>query len=185
MTRPIPPSDPWARPPREPEKKRRWPLIAGIGVAGVLGLSVVAGLSDGEPAPVVKTSPTSTTRVAGSSTITTTSATTVASVTTAPEALSLAPTTTVDVPVVPPVPTTTLAPPPPPPPAIVPVPTTTVDIPIPPSVQLPPPPAPAPAGAYYPNCKAAKAAGAAPLYRGDPGYSSDLDRDGDGVACEK
>lgn len=38
--------------------------------------------------------------------------------------------------------------------------------------------------ASYPNCKAAKAAGAAPLYRGDPGYSSKLDRDGDGVACE-
>ncbi|MFD8102824.1 excalibur calcium-binding domain-containing protein [Nocardia fluminea] len=44
---------------------------------------------------------------------------------------------------------------------------------------------PAPASAYYPNCKAVKAAGAAPLYRGDPGYSSSLDRDGDGVACEK
>ncbi|WP_222429796.1 excalibur calcium-binding domain-containing protein [Paenibacillus agilis] len=37
---------------------------------------------------------------------------------------------------------------------------------------------------YYKNCKAAKAAGAAPLYAGDPGYSSKLDRDGDGVACE-
>jgi hypothetical protein len=29
-----------------------------------------------------------------------------------------------------------------------------------------------------------RAAGAAPLYRGQPGYSSRLDRDGDGVACE-
>ena len=38
--------------------------------------------------------------------------------------------------------------------------------------------------AYYPNCAAAKAAGAAPLFRGDPGYSGKLDRDGDGVACE-
>lgn len=48
-----------------------------------------------------------------------------------------------------------------------------------------PEPAPAPAtSAYYPNCAAARAAGAAPLYAGDPGYSSDLDRDGDGVACE-
>lgn len=36
----------------------------------------------------------------------------------------------------------------------------------------------------YPNCAAARAAGAAPLYRGQPGYSSKLDRDGDGVACE-
>ena len=38
---------------------------------------------------------------------------------------------------------------------------------------------------FYANCKEAKAAGAAPLYKGDPGYRSDLDRDGDGIACEK
>lgn len=36
----------------------------------------------------------------------------------------------------------------------------------------------------YANCSQAKAAGAAPLHRGDPGYSSKLDRDGDGTACE-
>ena len=36
----------------------------------------------------------------------------------------------------------------------------------------------------YKNCAAARAAGAAPIHRGDPGYSSGLDRDGDGVACE-
>ena len=45
--------------------------------------------------------------------------------------------------------------------------------------------APEPQKEFYANCKAAKAAGAAPLYRGDPGYSEDLDRDGDGIACEK
>lgn len=38
--------------------------------------------------------------------------------------------------------------------------------------------------AYYKNCSAARAAGAAPLYRGQPGYRSSLDRDGDGIACE-
>ena len=38
---------------------------------------------------------------------------------------------------------------------------------------------------YYPNCTAAKAAGAVPIYRNQPGYSTKLDRDGDGVACEK
>jgi hypothetical protein len=37
---------------------------------------------------------------------------------------------------------------------------------------------------YYANCDAARAAGAAPVYRGDPGYSRRLDRDGDGVGCE-
>lgn len=43
----------------------------------------------------------------------------------------------------------------------------------------------APASVYYANCAAARAAGAAPLYRGvSPGYRSGLDRDGDGVACE-
>ena len=41
------------------------------------------------------------------------------------------------------------------------------------------------ANTYYPNCAAANAAGAAPIYRGQPGYSTKLDRDGDGVACDK
>ncbi len=38
--------------------------------------------------------------------------------------------------------------------------------------------------AYYANCAAVRAAGAAPLLRGQPGYRRGLDRDGDGVACE-
>jgi cytoskeletal protein RodZ len=37
---------------------------------------------------------------------------------------------------------------------------------------------------FYANCTEAKAAGAAPLRRGDPGYRPALDRDGDGIACE-
>ncbi|GAA4543417.1 excalibur calcium-binding domain-containing protein [Pseudonocardia xishanensis] len=45
-------------------------------------------------------------------------------------------------------------------------------------------PDPAPASAYYADCSAARAAGAAPLHRGDAGYRSALDRDNDGVACE-
>ena len=40
------------------------------------------------------------------------------------------------------------------------------------------------AGEPFANCDAARAAGAAPVHRGDPGYSSRLDRDGDGTACE-
>ncbi|MFJ8859493.1 excalibur calcium-binding domain-containing protein [Streptomyces sp. NPDC102451] len=39
----------------------------------------------------------------------------------------------------------------------------------------------------HPHCgepHAVRAAGAAPIHRGDPGYGSHLDRDGDGVACE-
>jgi hypothetical protein len=58
----------------------------------------------------------------------------------------------------------------------------------------PPPPPPPPASdppvvdgasVYYPNCKAAKQAGAALLHIGEPGYRSGLDGDGDGVACER
>ncbi|MEH0109710.1 DUF1524 domain-containing protein [Tersicoccus sp. MR15.9] len=47
-------------------------------------------------------------------------------------------------------------------------------------------PAPAAPGSsvYYANCRAARAAGVAPLHRDDPGYRSGLDRDGDGIACE-
>ena len=40
------------------------------------------------------------------------------------------------------------------------------------------------AATYYANCSAARAAGAAPVRRGDPGYGGHLDRDGDGVGCE-
>ena len=36
----------------------------------------------------------------------------------------------------------------------------------------------------YRSCAEARAAGAAPLLRGQPGYSTKLDRDGDGEACE-
>ena len=47
-----------------------------------------------------------------------------------------------------------------------------------------PAPKPAPAPVRFTSCKQAREAGAAPIYRGDPGYSSTLDRDNDGVACE-
>jgi len=38
---------------------------------------------------------------------------------------------------------------------------------------------------YFANCSEARAAGAAPVRRGQPGYGSHLDRDGDGVGCER
>lgn len=40
------------------------------------------------------------------------------------------------------------------------------------------------AAANYRNCAAARAAGVAPIYFGEPGYRPALDRDQDGVACE-
>lgn len=36
----------------------------------------------------------------------------------------------------------------------------------------------------FKNCAEARAAGAAPVRRGDPGYGPHLDRDGDGKGCE-
>lgn len=48
-----------------------------------------------------------------------------------------------------------------------------------------PAPAPAPpADVYYANCDAVRAAGAAPIYIGQPGYRPALDRDRDGIGCE-
>ncbi|XDK87418.1 excalibur calcium-binding domain-containing protein (plasmid) [Rhodococcus opacus] len=37
----------------------------------------------------------------------------------------------------------------------------------------------------YGSCDEARAAGAAPIYKGEPGYSTKLDRDKDGIACDK
>jgi hypothetical protein len=44
--------------------------------------------------------------------------------------------------------------------------------------------APPRSGGAFANCTAARAAGAAPVRRGDPGYGAHLDRDDDGVGCE-
>jgi hypothetical protein len=54
-----------------------------------------------------------------------------------------------------------------------------------PAPVAPAPVAPAPAAAYYANCDAAKAAGVAPIMAGQPGYRTALDRDHDGIACDK
>lgn len=68
-------------------------------------------------------------------------------------------------------------------------------VPAPPPTQayMPPTPAPSPppptvfqppSGPSYANCTEARAAGVTPIYRGQPGYASHLDRDDDGIACE-
>lgn len=53
-----------------------------------------------------------------------------------------------------------------------------------PPAQQAAPQAPVAPAAYYANCTAAKAAGAAPIYSGQPGYRAGLDRDNDGIACD-
>jgi hypothetical protein len=59
--------------------------------------------------------------------------------------------------------------------------------PLPPPGRTPATPVPlretAPTRAFR-NCDQARARGAAPVRRGDPGYGPHLDRDGDGVGCE-
>lgn len=74
------------------------------------------------------------------------------------------------------------APAPPAPAAVEPAPAPVAPAPV---VPAPVPTVPAPAAVYYANCSAAKAAGAAPLYAGSAGYRPALDRDSDGVACER
>ncbi len=55
------------------------------------------------------------------------------------------------------------------------------------SSPAPPPLAPAPtpsAAVTYANCAAVRAAGAAPIRPGEPGWDPKFDGDGDGVGCE-
>ncbi|MET3824445.1 hypothetical protein ABIC16_000138 [Sphingomonas sp. PvP055] len=40
------------------------------------------------------------------------------------------------------------------------------------------------AGDAWGGCNDARSAGTFPIYRGEPGYRTDMDGDGDGVACE-
>lgn len=44
---------------------------------------------------------------------------------------------------------------------------------------------PAPTGLHFRNCEEARAAGYSHIHRGEPGYAPHLDRDGDGIACDK
>jgi len=39
-------------------------------------------------------------------------------------------------------------------------------------------------GDHWAGCDAARAAGTAPIYAGEPGHRAGMDGDGDGVACE-
>nr|BFE64025.1 hypothetical protein GCM10020063_085510 [Dactylosporangium thailandense] len=78
------------------------------------------------------------------------------------------------------IPTTAAAVPTPPPPAA----TTKKPAPAKTTTKPPAPKTTPPAAVYYKNCDDVRAHGAAPLYRGQPGYRSGLDRDNDGVACE-
>jgi len=55
----------------------------------------------------------------------------------------------------------------------------------PPTTRYTPLPVPQQPVVSYENCAEAKAAGVAPILRGEPGYAPHLDRDKDGIACDK
>jgi hypothetical protein len=141
---------------REVSMSQHWCRIAGTAVFVVVS---VFSSSCGDPSAGTPIPPRATTTTTEAPPTTTTT--------------SALPTTTTETPPAPPVATQ----PPAPKPAVPPVPKPK---PVPPKPAPPPPPP----SVYYANCDAVRAAGKAPLYRGQPGYRAGLDRDNDGVACE-
>ncbi|WP_120284492.1 excalibur calcium-binding domain-containing protein [Rhodococcus rhodochrous] len=162
--------------------RKKGALIAGGGAVAILALGVLGNAvgGDDEPTPVANTSVVATTTSSTSKATTTTRPTTATRATTttsvAPSAAQSstpsAPTTTT--PYIAPVPVYT-----PPPTTYTPPPIYTPE-----PVYTPPPAAEVPSKVYYKNCAAARAAGAAPVYIGEPGYGTHLDRDKDGIGCE-
>jgi hypothetical protein len=67
------------------------------------------------------------------------------------------------------------------PPVVAPAPVAPAPAPVAPA---PAPVAPAPAAPYYANCDAVRAAGAAPIAAGSPGFQPKFDRDNDGWGCD-
>jgi hypothetical protein len=172
------------------QKRRKWPWALGAGLVGLVALGAAVG--DEEP-KTETTSVVSTTSSSVAPTTTTAKPTTTTSRTTTP-----APTTTSDspavVPLVPQVGTTvvetTTEYTPPPAPAYTPPATTEYTSPpvteytLPPAPAYTPPPVQQPSASYE-NCAEARAAGVAPILKGEPGYGTHLDRDKDGIACDK
>lgn len=169
--RPAPRGPGAGRPPAGPRRRLRTPLMVGGGVVALLMVigAVTGGSSepDADATPAVAAAAPTTTRPAPPTAPTTTPAPT-----TSPAAV---PDRAVDVDRQPArVPTTTREtraadPEPEPQRAVAPEPE--------------PEPEPEPTEVYYANCDAVRAAGAAPIRSGDPGYRRGLDRDSDGQGC--
>ncbi|WP_241522026.1 GmrSD restriction endonuclease domain-containing protein [Arthrobacter pityocampae] len=66
---------------------------------------------------------------------------------------------------------------------VAPAPAPVAPAPVAPAPVAPAPVAPAP-GVYYENCDAVRAAGAAPIAAGSPGFQPKFDRDKDGIGCD-
>lgn len=174
-TRPTPPA-------RRRWSRRRIGILAGAGIAGIA--AIASAHTSTTLAPVPTTGPALTvavTTIAPATTNATAEATSVTSATSTPPSTP-SPTTA-------PSDASTIAAPPSTSPATSPPEPSTVEA----DVITSAPVAPQPlvsipkttaASTYYANCSEARAAGAAPLHQGEPGYSRRLDRDGDGIACE-
>jgi hypothetical protein len=154
-----------------PRGLRNWPTSARVTI-GVLAFTTLLGFGAAAAA-----APHEDVR-AGSAVTTEAPVTTARPTTTSPAPApstappATTPTTAPPTTVAPPAPPTTAAPPP------------TTAAPTPQPLVAAPERAIAAPSVYYENCDAARAAGAAPVFRGDPGYGGHLDRDGDGVGCE-
>ncbi|PTM85896.1 excalibur calcium-binding domain-containing protein [Dietzia psychralcaliphila] len=144
---------------------RRWPVVGSAAFALIVGAIALMPAAEASPAPAA-------TPVPATSTVTTT----------APARAAVASTSDSPSPSSAPTPTTSLEPVAPPP--LAPEPEPVAPPPPAPESVVTPPPAPAQQSTSYANCSAARAAGAAPIMRGEPGYAPKLDRDNDGVACE-
>ncbi len=161
--------------PHRSRLRRRLVTVLGAGAIFLIGLAFGQS-SSGTSAPAPVQPPASTATVTAPAATTTVTAPAAAATVTAPAVTTTvtAPTTTVTAPPI----TRTV--------------TATVragNAPAAPRQEPQGPPAPdadPPPGAMsYPNCDAVRAAGKAPLYRGQPGYARHLDRDNDGIACER
>lgn len=182
--------------------KRKRVLIPAAAFGVLLALSAAGVGQEEEPDREVETVVPASTGLASSTTTpapttavpttTTTAAsmTTTRPTTTTPATTTLAPTTVATTVPATTVPASTAAPTTMAPPTTRAVPTTTQA----PSTTTTAPPttrtlatttttAPTATEPYYANCDAVRAAGATPIRRGDPGFRSGLDRDGDGQAC--
>jgi hypothetical protein len=181
MTQQFSMPDNWDRPtggspyPQPPKKKRKWPWI----VAGVFALLVIVGLvaptedkAADTPKAVVETSTPVITSPPRTTTTTPATTTPPTTTTTAAPSTSVV-TSIVEVPASRGIPDTSTA--------------TWAPLPVVPQTSTPVyvPAAPNPGSARYADCDEAKAAGVAPIYAGQPGYRAALDRDKDGIACDK
>lgn len=173
----YPPAD-QAPYPAQPKKHRNWGAWVVVGCVALGAPIAIAGLTESEgqqgqsPAVTVQATetitPTTTvteTSTPATATSTTTSRTTTSRVPTSEPSATVPPTTT---------PRTTQRPAPR---------TTTTRPPVRTSAPPPAPRTTEEATVTYKNCAAVQAAGKAPIRRGQPGYASHLDRDGDGVGC--